>query len=113
MNVNQKIETALSECVDGNIWPLSCPLEEQPDKWIVYNPEIEVPELFADDIDIEWTHYMQIHWFAKGQINYLATREEIRKRLRTAEFIVTDIDHDYEEDTGITHIIFSCNIIEE
>lgn len=28
MNVNQKIENALSDLAAGNIWPLACPLEE-------------------------------------------------------------------------------------
>ena len=27
MNVNQKIENALSDLAAGNIWPLACPLE--------------------------------------------------------------------------------------
>ena len=43
MNVNQKIENALSEMVNGNIWPLSCPLGELPGEYIVYLPEDESP----------------------------------------------------------------------
>lgn len=113
MNVNQRIEKALSGYVDGNIWPLSCPLNERPDKWITYNPEIEEAELYADDTDLEWGQYMQVHWFAKGQVNYITARKEIRSLLQEAEFSVTDIDQDYEEDTGITHLVFSCNTIEE
>lgn len=113
MNVNQKIERALSDYVGGNIWPLSCPLEEQPEKWIVYNPEIEEVELSADDEDLEWGQYMQVHWFAKGQVNYIAARKEIRSLLRNAGFSVTDMDQDYEEDTDITHLVFYCNIVEE
>ena len=121
MNVNQKIENALSLMVNGNIWPLSCPLETKPDKWIIYIPEVENPSICADNYDIEWTHYMQVHWFAKGQANYMSTRKEIRKLLRNAGFSVTDIDYYYETDstvtspsgTGITHLVFSCNIEED
>lgn len=113
MNVNQKIEKALSEIVNGNIWPLSCPLEEKPDKWITYLPELETPSLQGDDEDLEWTHYIQIHWFAKGQVNYMGARREIRSLLRGAGFSVTDIVYHYETDTGITHLIFSCNIVED
>lgn len=121
MNVNQKIENALSSIVDGNIWPLSCPLESKPDKWITYLPELETPSLNGDDIDLEWTHYMQVHWFTKGQVNYMSVRKNIRKLLRDAGFSVTDIDYYYEHDgtvaspsgMGITHLVFSCNIEED
>ena len=117
MNVNQKIETVLSDLVDDNIWPLSCPLEELPDEWIVYNPELEAPEDFGDDQDLEWVHYMQVHWFKKGDgkrpVNYTGIRKMVRKRLRDAGFLVSDITPLFEKETGITHLVFSCNIIEE
>ena len=41
MNVNQKTEKALAKMAGGNIWPLSCPLEELPDEYIVYLTELE------------------------------------------------------------------------
>ena len=113
MNVNQKIENALADLVDGNIWPLSCPLETPPERWITYLPESEALALEGDDDDLEWIHYMQVHWFAKGKVNYMDIRKDIRKRLRAADFSVTDIDYMYEKDTGITHLIFMCNILEE
>lgn len=117
MNVNQKIETALSDFVTNNIWPLSCPLEEPPDEWIVYNPELETPELHGDDVDLEWTHYMQVHWFKHGDgkrpVNYMGIRKAIRKKLREAGFQVSDITPLFEKDTGITHLVFSCNIEED
>ena len=113
MNVNQKIESALSVLVDGNIWPLSCPMESKPDKWITYLPETEKPALQGDDEDLEWIHHMQVHWFAKGQVNYMDARKKIRKSLSAAGFSITDIDYMYEKDTGITHLIFLCNDLEE
>ncbi len=117
MNVNQKIEAALSDLVGGNIWPLSCPLEELPGEWIVHNPELETPELHGDDADLEWVHYMQVHWFkrgnAKSPVNYVGIRKTIRARLRDAGFSVSDIETLFEKDTGITHLVFSCNIEEE
>lgn len=60
MNVNQKIETALSDMVSGNIWPLNCPLENKPDIFIVYEPEKEIPDDFGDDQEGEWIHQMAI-----------------------------------------------------
>ncbi len=117
MNVNQKVETALSNLVNDNIWPLSCPLEEPPDEWIVYNPELEAPGDFGDDRDLEWVHYMQVHWFkrgtAKSPVNYVGIRKAIRARLRDAGFTVSDITTLFENDTGITHLVFSCNIEED
>lgn len=117
MNVNQKIETALKETVNGNIWPLFCPLEEMPAEYIVYNPELESPEEFGDDEDLEWVHYMQVHWFKKGEsnkpVNYIGKRKEIRNTLKKAGFSVSDIRTFFEENTGYTHLCFSCSIIED
>lgn len=113
MDVNQKIEEALTGLVKGNIWPLSCPLEEKPDQWIVYRPETDQVSLRGDDEDLEWTHYVQVHWFAKGQINYTDARKKIRSLLRKAEFSVTEIYCNYETDTKITHLVVSCNIEED
>lgn len=117
MNVNRKIETALSDLVGNNIWPLSCPLEEPPDEWVVYNPELETSEEFGDDQDLEWMHYMQVHWFKRGDgkrpVNYVGIRKTIRARLRDAGFSVSDIETLFEKDTGITHLVFLCNIEED
>lgn len=117
MNVNQKIEAALSDLVENNIWPLSCPLEELPEEWIVYNPELEAPGDFGDDQDLEWVHYMHVHWFkrnnTKSPANYAGIRKTIRKKLRDAGFLVSDITPLFEKDTGITHLVFSCNIEED
>ncbi|MCD7736964.1 MAG: DUF3168 domain-containing protein [Lachnospiraceae bacterium] len=119
MTVNQKIESALSELVNGNIWPLVCPLETEPAQWITYQPELEAPEEFGDDTDLEWVHYMQIHWFAKsdgggkGAADYIAARSEIRNRLKTAGFCIESFTQTYEHDTRTTHMVCCCNIIEE
>lgn len=117
MNVNQKIENALSEMVNGNIWPLSCPLGELPGEYIVYLPEYESPEDFGDDEDLEWMHYMQVHWFKKGEsrkpVNYIKPRKRIRAALKKSGFSVTDISTYFEKDTGYTHLVFSCNVEED
>ena len=46
MNVNQKIESALAE-VTENIWPLCCPYDSPPEKYLVYNPEDETAEILC------------------------------------------------------------------
>lgn len=111
MNVNQKIETALDSLVAGKIWPQTCPEPNCPDKYIVYNPELEEPGCYADDEDMDWLHHMQVHLYVRG--NYLALRKQIRSRLRKAGFILTDITTLYEKESGFSHLIFSCTIEEE
>lgn len=106
MNVNQKIEAALSEIVDGKIWPLKCPYDSPPDCYIVYNPELEEPGYHADDLDWEWVQYMQIHLFTTG--NYMDLRRKIRRALRIAGFTLTGIETLYEKDTGYHHLCFEC-----
>lgn len=117
MDVNTKIENSLLTLVNGNIWPLSCPLEVLPDEWIVYNPELEKAELYGDDDDMEWAHYMQVHWFRRGDgrnpVDYRRMRQTIRAKLKEAGFTVTRIVPLYEPDTNITHLVFCCHILEE
>lgn len=110
MSVNRKIEDALRSIIQ-NIWPLCCPEESKPEEYIVYNPEMEVPGVFADDTDLDWVHYMQIHFYTKQ--DYTERRKMIRKRLRNAGFVVTDIDTFYESDTAYYHLCFSCYVEEE
>ena len=110
MSVNQIIEQALKD-VTEHIWPMCCPDDSPPDKYIVYNPELEKAALYADDVDEAWIQYMQIHLFTKG--NYLANRKTIRKALRNAGFTLTGIDAFYEKDSGYNHLCFECYIEEE
>ena len=78
---------------------------------IVYNPEIDSAECFADDEDQEWTLHMQIHLYTRE--DYMDDRKTIRKLLRKAGFTVTDIDSIYEKETKYYHLCFSCYIEEE
>lgn len=111
MSINQKIENALSELVNGKIWPLKCPYDSPPESYIVYNPELEEPGYHADDIDQEWVQYMQIHLFVLG--NYMELRRKIRIALRNAEFTITGIETLYEKNTGYSHLCFECYTDEE
>ena len=85
MSVNERIELVLAQIVK-NIWP------------------------FADDTDQEWLQHMQVHLYTKS--NYTERRREIRKALREAGAVVTDIITLHEKDSGYHHLCFSC-IFEE
>ena len=114
MNINQKIITALSDLVDGNIWPLSKPVDEDPDIFIVFNPENEYLD-YGDDRDLEVDTSMQIHWFAKGHADYTSPRIQIRDALRDAGFLLEPspfIEYETEAGksasgtgTGYTHMV--------
>lgn len=125
MDVNQKIEQALSDLVNGNIWPLACPLEVPPGEFIVYLPEEEIPEEFGDDEELEWVHHMEVNWYKKGvsgvpekkdsrkPVNYMKKRKQIRSALKKMGFSISKIVPMYEKDTGYTHLVFLCSIEEE
>lgn len=109
MSVNERIELALAQIVP-KIWPLCCPDERPPREYIVYNPELEEAAVFADNRDQEWLQHMQVHLYTKR--NYMGRRKEIRKALRAAGAVVTDIMTLHEKDSGYYHLCFSC-IFEE
>lgn len=109
MNVNQKIENALSDLTSGNIWPLACPLEEKPDTFAVYIVERMVPADYGDDAHKEWIQHLEITWFSRTAsgskrkpVNYLTAEEQIIARLEKAGFTVKDSVPGYEKDTGYT-----------
>ena len=116
MNINQKAEQALSGMADGNVWPLSCPMGEQPGEYIVYMPEADVPEDFGDNECLGWVHHMQVHWFkksgAKKPVNYFAARKQIRDALKAAGISIEEIRVFFEGDTGYTHLVFVCSMEE-
>lgn len=117
MYVSQAVEAALSDIVDGNIWPLSCPTEAKPLEFITYTIEDTARE-YADDDDQSWLHEVEANWFGKPSdgryaVDYTTARTAIRKALKSAGFSVTNIIPGYESDTGYTHLIVMANILEE
>ena len=106
MSTGTKLEAALSEITDGNIWPFVCPLEIEPDMWITYFPEKEQPVDYGDGVSQEWMFSWQVHWFAKGTQDYMNIRKDIRSALEEAGFSVTSILYSFEQDTKIMHLVF-------
>lgn len=108
MNINQKILNALTEMIGGDIWALSKPPEEDPDEFVVYNPENEYLD-YGDDQDQDAELSYQVHWYRKGIADYVAKCKSIRDALRAAGFLIEPgIGVVYEKDTsgnvGWTHV---------
>ncbi len=122
MNVNQKLNAALTGIVNGDIWPLVKPASEDPDVFIVYNSQGDYSDC-GDNQDLEWEHNIQVHWYAKGIVDYIEARNQIRQALRQAGFLVTGMPYlTYEStngessngtQTGYTHMTITCIIDEE
>ena len=55
MYVSQIIESALTGIVDGNIWPLSCPLEAPPNNTATLILDIMFRSLLTDACT-QWAH---------------------------------------------------------
>ena len=118
MNINQYIESTLSDYVGGRIWPLLCPMEQQPNEFITYGPDDDSPEDFGDDDDEAWVYRMEINWYKRGAsklkpANYIRARQEIRSRLKAAGFEITNILYAHETDTGFTRLTFLAWIEED
>lgn len=112
MNVNQRIEKALSKTVNGNIWPNVVPKENSTTEWITYVVP-KMPIEYGDDVDQEWLVMVNIHYVHKGVFNYLKKEKEIRDRLREAGFSITYCEPLYDDGTTATHILINANIVED
>ena len=123
MDVQELLCTSLADMADGNIYPLQKPVEDDPDVFIVYNPEMIAPEDFGDDEEQEWVHIMQVHYYARGRVDYEPAMKDLRRKLKAAGFMISEIRPGYEAaaDTsisgvanskGYTRIDVSCEIVE-
>lgn len=122
MTANKAIISALTTLVNGNIWALSKPATKDPDEFITFNPEVEYLD-YGDNRDQDGEMSYQIHWFKKGQANYLNQWKNIRKALREADFVVEPSPYvTYESAngssvtgsaTGWTHMTISARYEED
>ena len=112
MTVNKKIENALSNLVDGNIWPDAVPKENSTTEWITYVAP-KTPVEYGDDEDRSWVAMVNVHYVHKGRVNYLKTEKEIRSRLRKAGFSLLYSDGFYDDDLASSHVIINANVVED
>ena len=117
MNINATLMDALRRLVNDNCWPLGKPVNEDPDEYIVFNPENEYLD-YGDDVDTGAEMSYQVHWFKRGQCNYRPARNAIKRALRRAGFVIEPspyIAYDVENSSSVkgtgavwTHICIVC-----
>jgi len=121
MSVTAKLVAAL-QTLKIPVWAISKPETEDPDVFIVYNPEMEYID-YGDDRDLDIETSFQVHWYARGHVNYLTPRKNIRNALRTAGFLLESSPMVIYESvsgnpstgtqTGYTHVVIICRMEDE
>ncbi|MEL7568952.1 MAG: hypothetical protein AAGU14_00145 [Eubacteriaceae bacterium] len=107
MNVNKLIDDTLS--------PLGYPVDYisyagSADRYFTYNYADDRAELYADNEPINDVAYMQIHFFSPKTFNHMQVKKQVRKSLYNAGFSYPRISSFYEDDTGMNHLVFECEI---
>lgn len=115
MNINMQIEAALSG-VTANIAPMSYPVENKPDEFITYTVDNRFDD-YGDDDNCAWVYMVEITWFkkpsgttSKKPVNYLIAQDAMIEALKAADFTVTSASPFFEQDTGYTGVIVTCQI---
>lgn len=108
MNVNPLIINALSP-LNIQVWPdyyIPETVDDiAPDEYITFNYADERPTSYADGEPLEEEATIQVHYFTKGDPT--EKKKQIRKLLSSAGFIILEIMQLYEDDTKMTHVIFT------
>ena len=122
ISANAKIMSALRPLFGDRVYALSKPITENPDQYIVFNPENEYLD-YGDNRDQDSETSYQVHWFAKGQVNYLTIRRQIRDALRAVGFLLEPgayVTYETESgntsagvQTGWTHMTIICRMEDE
>ncbi|MDO5346554.1 MAG: phage tail protein [Lachnospiraceae bacterium] len=68
---------------------------------------------FGDDEPLQVVAYMQIHYFAPMEKDYLSIKKKIRKALFNAGFTYPDVTDATVLSDGIRHLVFECEIENE
>lgn len=110
MTVNEKIIQALT--------PLDIPVTADfygggEEEYITFNYADDRGGDFGDNAPLHAVAYMQIHYFAPMEKNYLSIKKRIRKALFTTGFTYPDVTDATLTGEGIRHLVFECNIENE
>ena len=117
-NINRYLINTLKPITGKNIWPLICPYENKPDKYIIFIVEYDAPGDHGDNSEYGWLHFVSVLFFKRSSsknkpANIINERSEIRRRLIEAGFSVTRIQYFHDTETGYSQLEFSVNIPEE
>ena len=80
--------------------------------YIVYNEEAEGPGDYGDNRPLDNVIWWQVHLFAPKGSEFRSYKNDIRKRLLKAGYIVTDIATLFEKETKTIHVVISCHMEE-
>ncbi len=110
MTVNEKIIQALA--------PLGIHIEADfygngETEYITFNYADDRAGDFGDNKPLHVVAYMQIHYFAPMDKDYLQIKKQIRKALFSAGFTYPDVTDATVLDERIRHLVFECNIENE
>lgn len=83
------------------------------EEYITFNYADDRAEDFGDNMSLHVVAYMQVHYFAPMEKNYLYVKKRIRKTLLTAGFTYPDVTDATFTDEGIRHLVFTCSIENE
>lgn len=83
------------------------------DRWITYNYADDYGGSFADDLPETVIVSVQVHLFLPLQENFTQLKNQVRNALFEQGFTFPSITIQTEEERGIRHIIFECDIEEE
>lgn len=68
---------------------------------------------FGDDRPLHVVAYMQIHYFAPMEKDYLCIKKEARKALFEAGFTYPEVTDTTDLSEGTRHLVFECSIENE
>lgn len=81
-------------------------------KYFTFNISDDRGDLFADDYPSTNRVTMQVHFFLPQSENYITEKAAIRGALLDAGFTYPVIEMLTEDDTGVRHIVYECEISE-
>ena len=112
MNVNKLIIDTLSPIGYPVAYIKYTPFsgETPSNKYITFNFADDRGINFADDVPQSGLISVQIHFFAPLNFNHIAIKKDIRVRLFNAGFTYPEIITLTENDNGIIHLVYECEI---
>lgn len=82
-------------------------------EYFTFNYADDRAEEFGDNAPLNVVAYMQIHYFAPMNKDYLTVKKKVRKALFDAGFTYPDVTDATITEDRIRHLVFECEIENE